>query len=178
MLHSFGIYEEFECRSRLTLSSHLIIFPMIEIDVTYPRLHMSGLRLHGYEGTVHESHHIANRVHGGHFHLNLSLFVIEELYLMRLVQIIRYGVWLIRVLRLQLLVNALLLCNILDKTSYLLMLLILPWILISPMVSEISLHLTHLFDSSLLCIFLHSGIKGGIDFQSRSIEIIASFLTP
>ena len=59
LIHSLGIYEEFECRTRLTHSRNLVVLPSLEVNVAYPCLYVSGLWLDGYKSAMHKALHIA-----------------------------------------------------------------------------------------------------------------------
>ena len=69
----------------------------------------------------------------------------------------------------QIFVDGLTLGNIFDKMGDFLMTLILPGVGGAPVRIEIVLHLSHLLASSLLSIFLHASIDGGVDLQTLSI---------
>ena len=142
---------------------------------------MSCLGFHRYEATVHETHHVADRVHCGEFLLNLSLIVIEHLHRMWQVQVVVDGILVVVVFLREVFVDGLSLGDVLNEVLDLHMALILPGIDRAPMLVEGLLHLFHLFVGSLLGIFLHAGVDGGVDFQTlgiKGVTVIKVFLAP
>ena len=92
---------------------------------------------------MHESGDVAQRVqrtHRGGF----CAIVTEQLHLMRLVQFLPYGVWLVGELLLQLFIDWQTMCNVLNKARYLTMVFILPGIHTCPMLVEVVLNDLHL----------------------------------
>ena len=49
---------------------------------------MSGLRFHSHKTAMHEVFHVADGVHGGYLFLNGALLVVEELHLVREIEIV------------------------------------------------------------------------------------------
>ena len=139
---------------------------------------MSCLCLHRHKAAVHETYHIADGVHRGHFLLNLSTVIVEHLHLMRQVEVVVDRVLVAVELLRQLLIVRLTFGDVLDEVPDLLMPFVLPGVSTAPVRVEVALHLTHLLPRCLLGIFLHTGIDGGIDGQSVGIEVIAIVLAP
>ena len=78
----------------------------------------------------------------------------------------------------QTLINGELLGNSLDEALYLHVVLVLPGILRTPVGLEVLLYDLHLLHGSLLGIFLHAGVDGGIDLQTACVKVIAVILAP
>ena len=88
------------------------------------------------------------------------------------------GIWIVREFCHQILIECLTLCDALDEIWYFLVVFVLPRILSqpfpfasltsvdAPVAVEILLNLLHLFYGSFFSIFLHTGIDGGVDFQT------------
>ena len=145
---------------------YLVIFPCVEIDVADPCLNGTRLRLHGHESTMHEMHHVAYRVHGRHLLLYKSLFIVEQLHGMWLVEIIVDRVGAVLKLVRQIFVYRKLLCYAFDESWNDLVVLVLPRFLVAPMVLEVALHDLHLLYGSLFSILLHARVEGGVYFQT------------
>ena len=48
----------------------------------------------------------------------------------------------------------------------------------APVIVEVLLYLLHLFASSILGIFLHTGVDGGVNLQTTGIEVVTFLLAP
>ena len=101
-------------------------------------------------------HHVAYGIHGRHLLLYDTFLVVKQLDGVWLVEIVVYGVGIVRELSRQVLVHGLSLGYALYESRYHLVVLVLPRVLFAPMVSEVALHYTHLFVCSLLRILLHT----------------------
>ena len=115
---------------------------------------------------MHEMHHVAYRVHGRHLLLYKSLFIVEQLHGMWLVEIIVDRVGAVLKLVRQIFVYRKLLCNAFDESRNDLVVLVLPRFLVAPMVLEVALHDLHLLYGSLFSILLHARVEGGVYFQT------------
>ena len=179
LVHGFGIYEEFEGRTRLSLGCYLVILPVVEVDVAHPCLHGSCLWLHGYESTVHEGSHILDTIFRSHVDSDASLVVIEHFDRVNpLLIIIGDRIWIVWEFCQQILIERLLFSNVLDKVWYHLVVLVLPRFFAqpfsftslstsdAPVIVEVLLYLLHLFAGSILGILLHAGIDGCINLQT------------
>ena len=58
------------------------------------------------------------------------------------------------------------------------MLFVLPRVGAAPVIAEVVLHHTHLLLHSLLGIFLHTAVYGGVNLQSVGVEVVARFFAP
>ena len=153
----------------------------MEVDVAHPGFHVSRLGFHRHEAAVHESHHVANGVHRRHFLLYLPVIVVKHLHGVGQVQVIRDGVLVAVVFLREVFVDGLPLGNVLDEVLDLDVPLVLPGVGASPVLVEGLLYFLHLLVGSLLGIFLHTGVDGGIDLQAFGIEgvaIVEVFLAP
>ena len=181
LVHSLGIDEEFECRTRLAHSRHLVVFPRAEIDIAHPGLHMTRLGFHRHETAMHEAHHISDGVHRRELLLDLTFVVVEHLHGMGLVQVVADRVLVAIELLREILIHGLSLGDVLDEILDLDMSLVLPRVCRSPMVVEGLLYLLHLLVGSLFGILLHARVEGGVDLQPLGIErvtIVVVVLAP
>ena len=178
LIHRLGIDEEFERGSRLAHRRHLVVFPRVEVHVAHPGLYVPRLSLHRHEATVHEAYHIADGVHRRHLLLYLATVVVEQLHRVGQVQVVVDGVLVARKLLGEQFVVGLALGDVLDEMGDLHVMLILPGIGRAPVVVEVLLHLHHLLAGSLLGVFLHTGVDGGVDLQAVGIEVVAVVLAP
>ena len=64
LIDGLAIDEQLESRARLTLGSHLVVFPRLEVYVAYPGLDMTRLWFHSDKAAVHEVLHVSDAVHG------------------------------------------------------------------------------------------------------------------
>ena len=145
----------------------------MEVDVAHPGLHMTGLGLHGHKATVHEVDHISDGIEGRHLFLNLTIIVVEDLYLMREIEIIVDGILVSVEFLGEVFVDRLSLGDIFDEMGNFLMAFVLPGIGVAPVLVEGLLHLFHLLDGSLLSIALQAGVEGSVDLQTFGIEGVA-----
>ena len=178
LVHGLGIDEQLEGGAGLAHGRHLVVFPRVEVNVAHPGLHMAGLRFHGHESAMHESHHVADAVHGRHLLLDGAVGIVEELHLVGLVQVVFDGVGTVGEAVEQVLIDGQLLHDALDEIGNLAVVLVLPRILRTPMGVEVLLHLLHLLAGGFLGILLHAGVDGGVDFQSAGVEVVAVVLAP
>ena len=191
LVHRLGVYEELEGRARLSFCGHLVVLPVVEVDVAHPSLYGSRLWLHRHEGAVHEGGHILDTVLRGHHLLNRSLVVVEHLHRVNpLAVVVVHRVGVVRIFRQEVLVERLSLGDAVDEVGYDIVVLVLPRILAhpvalahlvamdAPVVVEAFLHLFHLLAGSLLGIFLHAGVDGGVNLQSAGVEVVALVLAP
>ena len=82
---------------------------------------------------------------------------------MGLIEIIRDGVGLVGEFLQQPIIHGLFACDALDEVGYHPSALVNPRVVLAPMVLEVLLNLPHLFDGSILCVFLHTRVEGGIN---------------
>lgn len=111
-------------------------------------------------------------------HLDLALVVVEHLHSVGLVQVETDGVFVAVELLGEVLIDGQALGDVLDEIRYLLMARILPGIGRTPVRVEGLLHLFHLLASSILGVFLHAGVEGGLDAQTSGIEVDAVVVAP
>ena len=179
-LHRGCVDTQFECGSRLTLSGHLVILPMIIVNIADPSLDSARFRLHRHKCAMQEFHHIPYGVHRTH-HLRAHLvgsIVVKQFYAMRQIHIIIHRIRVVGITCQQLLVVVCFFGYVFNKSLLLLTVLVAPRILIAPVGLEIALHLLHVLHHSLLGILLHTRVDGRVDAQSVAIEILVIVLAP
>ena len=111
---------------------------------------------HRHETAVHETYHIADGVHRGEFLHDLTILIVEHLDGVGQVEIVVDGILVAVELLRQVFIHGLTLGDILDEVLDLDMALVLPGVDAAPVAVEGLLYLFHLFDGSLLGIFLHA----------------------
>ena len=138
---------------------------------------MSCLWLDGYESAMHETFHITDAVKSRNLFLDIALLIVEQLDRVGYIQIVIDRIFVaIKLLAKQLIIRCLF-SEVFDEVGNLYMTLVLPRIRISPVGIECLLHLFHLFDSSILSVFLHTCVDGGVNLQTFSIICILSIVT-
>ena len=131
---------------------------------------MSGVGLQHHKARVHEAHHVADGVERAQGHLTRSV-VVKHRHLVRYIQIMIDGVGVALKLAFQVSVDRQTSCNVFDKVGHLPVLLVLPGRSRAPMAVEAFLNHAHLFVHSLLGIFLHARVEGGVNLQTIGIEV-------
>ena len=162
----------------MTHGRHLVILPRAKVYITHPSLHVTGFWLYGHKAAVHEALHVTYRVHGRHFTLDVSVFVVEHSHRVRLVEIVEDGIFVAIESFGQPLVDRQPAGDAFYESLYLLVTFNLPWVLPRPVGVKESLHLLHLFAGRLFCIALHACVYGGVNLQPVGIEIVAIVAAP
>ena len=181
LVHGFGIDKELEGGTRLVGSLGLVEFPCLEVYITHIGADGTSLRLHGHHGTVHEVHHIADRVERGHLLLYSTLVIVKELDHVGLVHVVRDRVGVIGIFSQELLVLRQSLGDVLNEMRHLVAILVIPadtFLVGSPFAVEVALNIFHLLEHSFLCVFLHLRVQCSVDLQTTAVEIITIFLAP
>ena len=178
IFHRRGINKQLERGTRLPMRRHLIIFPMVEIHIAYPRLYLSSLRLHGKKPAMHEPHHIAYGIHRAKHHILRTILIIKHLHAVWIIHIIFHRVRIVRKKLRQSLICISMPCNVLNESRYFMMICVLPRIRAAPITIEITLHLLHMLHHRLLGIALHTRVNRSVYLQAVAIQIIAVFLAP
>ena len=149
------IDEELKRGARLTFRRHLVVLPIVEIDVAHPSLHSARMRIHGDEATVEEFEDVRQGVAGAHHRIRDALFVIEDTHLVRLAQLLVDDDAIPLVFLMQSLIGRGLLQHIVDEAHNLVLLLVAPRVLLAPMLVELFLQFAHLLGDASLRIVLH-----------------------
>ena len=170
--------EELERGARLAFRRHLIVLPIVEIDVAHPSLHRTRVRVHGDEATVKELQDVRQGVAGAHHRIRDAPLVIEDAHLMRLAQFLVDDDTIALVFLVQSLIGRCLLQHIIDEAWDLMLLLVAPRVLLAPVLVELFLQFAHLFGDASLRIVLHPGIDRRVDLQSVVVEVDVVLLAP
>ena len=139
---------------------------------------MPGLRLHSHERAVHELHHVAYGVEGAHLLFYRSLFIVEQFYLVWLVEVVGHRVGLVGETLYKHLVCRLPFGNVFDEVWYNLMIFVTPRVLPCPVAVKVALHLAHLLACRFFSVLLHARVNGGVYLQSAAVQVVAIFLAP
>ena len=88
LFHGCGIDKHLEGRTRLVSGFHIVVLPCVEINVSHIGFHLSRLRFHSYETSVHEVQHIAQRIDRRHFslYMQIRIRITEKLYFVGSIQ--------------------------------------------------------------------------------------------
>ena len=189
LVHGLGVDEELKGRTWLAFGCHLVVFPVVEVDVAHPCLDGTRLWFHGHKGTMHEGGHVLDGVFGCHHLGDGALVVIEYLdWVNPLLIIIVHRVGIVGEAGNQSFIERLALGNALNEVGDDLMLLVLPGFLTKPVgilfavdvpvVVEVLLYLSHLFACGIFSILLHAGIYRGVYLQSAGIQVVTLVLAP
>ena len=171
LLHGCGVDKELEGRAGLAHGLDLVILPGVEVYVAHVCLDVARFGFHGHQTRVHELYHVAQGVDGRHEHF-LFAVVAEEFDLVGLVDVVRYGVGVVGVARLQHLVGIGLAHLVLDEARYGLSFLVAPGLAQSlPVAVEALLYLAHLFAHGLFGVSLHARVERGVDFQAVGVDV-------
>ena len=173
LVHGLAVDEELERGARLAHGCHLVVFPRLEVYVAHPGLHVACLGLDGHEAAVHEVLHVADGVHGRHLAYDAALVVVEELHLVGHVQVMEYGVLVAFELATQVAVVGRLPGQVFNEVGYLLVPLVAPRGLCSPVLVEGALYLLHLLHGGVLGIALHPGVERGIYLETLGVQRVA-----